>query len=88
MSKTLFAFCSFLLLATNLVVADTIHFKNGAYIEVDRASEKNGQIEYWMGNTRYTIPATKVEKITKGGGPSITLGTQVPVNLVPPSDGG
>jgi tetratricopeptide (TPR) repeat protein len=38
-----------------------------------------------MGNTRYTIPATKVEKITKGGGPSITLGTQVPVNLVPPS---
>jgi tetratricopeptide (TPR) repeat protein len=85
LSKTLFAFCSLVLLATNILVADTIHFKNGAYIEVDRASEKDGQIEYWMGNTRYTIPATKVEKITKGGGPSITLGTQTPVNLVPPS---
>jgi Tfp pilus assembly protein PilF len=84
LSKTLLAFCSFVL-ATNILVADTIHFKNGAYIEVDKASEKDGQIEYWMGNTRYTIPATKVEKITKGGGPSITLGTQVPVNLVPPS---
>ncbi len=85
MSKTLFAFCSLVLLATNILVADTIHFKNGAYIQVDKASEKDGQIEYWMGNTRYTIPATKVEKITKGGGPSITLGPQVPVNLVPPS---
>jgi tetratricopeptide (TPR) repeat protein len=83
--KTLFSLCSLVLLATNILVADTIHFKNGAYIEVDRASEKDGQIEYWMGSTRYTIPTTKVEKITKGGGPSITLGTQVPVNLVPPS---
>jgi hypothetical protein len=66
-------------------VADTIHFKNGAYIEVDKASEKDGQIEYWLGGTKYTIPSTKVEKIVKGGGPSITLGSQVPVNLVPPS---
>jgi tetratricopeptide (TPR) repeat protein len=85
LSKTLFAFCSFVFLATNILVADTIHFKNGAYIEVDKASEKDGQIEYWMGNTRYTIPSTKVEKITKGDGPSIKLGSQVPVNLVPPS---
>jgi Tfp pilus assembly protein PilF len=85
LSKTLFALCAFAFLATNVLLADTIHFKNGAYIEVDKASEKDGQIEYWMGSTRYTIPTTKVEKITKGGGPSITLGSQVPVNLVPPS---
>jgi Tfp pilus assembly protein PilF len=83
--KTLFVFCSSFLLATNILVADTIRFKNGAYIEVDKASEKDGQIEYWLGGTKYTIPSTKVEKIVKGGGPSITLGSQVPVNLVPPS---
>src|SRR5947209_20386304 len=83
--KTLFAFCSSFLLATNMLMADTIRFKNGAYIEVDNASEKDGQIEYWMGSTRYTIPKTKIEKIVKGGGPSITLGSQAPVNLVPPS---
>jgi hypothetical protein len=68
-----------------MLVADTILFKNGAYIEVDKASEKDGQIEYWMGSTTYTIPKTKVEKIVEGGGPSITLGSQAPVNLVPPS---
>src|SRR5438105_15738691 len=83
--KTLFAFCSSFLLATNMLMADTIRFKNGAYIEVDNASEKDGQIEYWMGSTRYTIPKTKIEKIVKGAGPSITLGSQAPVNLVPPS---
>ena len=58
MSKTLSAFCSFVLLATNILVADTIHFKNGAYIEVDEASEKDGQIEYWMGNTRFCPPVS------------------------------
>src|SRR6266566_1671966 len=69
--KTLFAFCSSFLLATNMLMADTIRFKNGAYIEVDNASEKDGQIEYWMGSTRYTIPKTKIEKIVKGGGPRL-----------------
>jgi len=49
-----------------MLVADTIRFKNGAYIEVDKASEKDGQIEYWMGSTKYTIPKAKVEKIVKG----------------------
>ena len=85
MRKTLFAFWSAFLLASNILVADTILFKNGAYIEVDRASEKDGQIEYWVGSTKYIIPKIKVEKIVKGGGPSITLGSQAPVNLVPPA---
>ena len=85
MRKTFFACWPAFLLATNLLVADTILFKNGAYIEVDRASEKDGQIEYWVGSTKYIIPKIKVEKIVKGGGPSITLGSQAPVNLVPPA---
>ncbi|HEV3205934.1 MAG TPA: peptidase MA family metallohydrolase [Terriglobales bacterium] len=85
MRNALVAFCTSLLLATNILVADTIYFKNGAYIEVDKVSEKDGQIEYWVGSTRYTILNTKVQKIVKGDGPSITLGPQVPVNLVPPS---
>jgi hypothetical protein len=36
--------------AINFPVADTIYFKNGAYIQVDKASEKDGQIEYWVGS--------------------------------------
>lgn len=86
MCKTFFAFCSFLLLlAANVLVADTIYFKNGAYIEVDRASEKDGQVEYFLGSTKYTIPTSKVQKIVHGGAPAITFGSQATVNLVPPS---
>ena len=50
--------------------ADTIYFKNGIYIEAENASEKNGEIEYWVGSTKYTIPSNKVEKITKGAAPA------------------
>ncbi len=81
----LFALYLFFFLAINILSADSIYFKNGAYIEVEKASEKDGQIEYWLGSTRYTIPSTKVEKVVKGSGPTITFGSQVPVNLVPPS---
>ena len=90
MSKTLFVFCSSFFLATNILVADTIHFKNGAYIEVDKASEKDGQIEYWLGSTKYTIPSTKVEKIVlfPSCQPSDQTGTAVPnviISLLSPS---
>jgi Tfp pilus assembly protein PilF len=69
--------------------ADTIHFKNGAYIQVERAVEKGDQIEYWMGSTKYSIPKSQVERIEKGGGPSISIGSQTPVDIVlPPADAG
>ncbi len=87
-SRTLSLF-SILLLAAATGWADTIHFKNGAYIQVEKAVEKGDQIEYWMGSTKYTIPKAQVERIEKGGGPAITIGSQVQVNVVlPPSDAG
>lgn len=63
--------------------ADTIHFKNGIYIEVDSTTEIGDQIEYRVGSTKYTIPKAQVERIEKTGGPGIGLGTQTPTNIVP-----
>jgi tetratricopeptide (TPR) repeat protein len=65
--------------------ADTIYFKNGIYIEAENASEKDGQIEYWVGSTKYTIPSNRVEKITKGAAPAVQpapRGTRAPSSSV------
>jgi len=79
-----------LLVAYTLVVfaavapADTLYLKNGMYIVVTRATEKDGQVEYWVGNTKYTISKTLVAKIEPGNGPvanihpSIPAGARVP----------
>lgn len=46
--------------------ADTVYLKSGISISVTKAQEKDGQIEYWVGSTRYTISKDKVLKIEKG----------------------
>ena len=68
-SRSLFAACV-ILLAANVSRADTIYLKNGMYIVVTRATEKDGQIEYWVGSTKYTISRNMVTKIETGNGPS------------------
>jgi hypothetical protein len=50
--------------------ADTIYLKNGMYIIVRKAEEKDGQIEYWVGSTKYTIAKGAVAKIEPGDGPA------------------
>jgi Peptidase MA superfamily len=65
--------------------ADMIHFKNGTSVAVDRAIEKSGQVEYWVGSTKYVIPSSDVEKIEKSGELSIRVGGQAPPNVVAPS---
>ena len=50
--------------------ADTIYLKNGMYIIVRKAEEKDGQIEYWVGTTKYTIAKTAVDRIEPGSGPA------------------
>jgi tetratricopeptide (TPR) repeat protein len=64
---------------------DTLRFKNGTYIEVDRAVENGDQVDYWVGSTKYSIPRTEVDKIEKNTGPAIRVGSQATVNIVPPS---
>jgi len=44
--------------------------KNGMYIVVTKATEKGGEIEYWVGSTKYTISKDLVAKIEPGNGPS------------------
>lgn len=44
--------------------------KNGLYIVVRKVEEKDGQIEYWVAGTRYTIPKSAVLKIEQGDGPA------------------
>jgi hypothetical protein len=59
-----------LLLFSSIARADTLYLKNGMYIVVTRATEKDGEIEYWVGSTKYTISKDMVAKIEPGDGPS------------------
>ncbi|MGH9539539.1 MAG: tetratricopeptide repeat protein, partial [Terriglobales bacterium] len=59
-----------LLLAATVSHADTLYLKNGMFIVVAHATEKDGQIDYWVGNTKYTISKTLVAKIEPGNGPA------------------
>ena len=43
-----------ILLVGNISRADTVYLKNGMYIVVTKATEKDGQIEYSVGSTKYT----------------------------------
>ena len=62
---------SFLLLGvTALASADTLYLKNGMYIIVNKAEEKNSSIEYWVGSTKYTISKSAVDRIEPGNGPA------------------
>ena len=61
--------CAFLFLALP-TSAETIYLKNGLYIVVRKVEEKDGQVEYWVAGTKYTIPKTAVSKIEKGEGPT------------------
>jgi tetratricopeptide (TPR) repeat protein len=56
--------------------ADTVYLKSGISISVTKAHENDGQVEYWVGSTRYTISKDRVLKIEKGDAPvTPTTGT-------------
>ena len=55
-----------LLLVATLASADTIYLKNGMYIVVTKAVDKGGEVEYWVGSTKYTISKDLVAKIESG----------------------
>ncbi len=63
--------------------ADTIVLKNGDRIQADSAQERNGRVEYTLGDNTMTIPKSIVVRIEKGPvyGPSpsrAALGTEAP----------
>jgi len=73
-AKSKCAFVAGMILAvTAIASSDTIYLKNGMYIVVTRATEKDGQIEYWVGSTKYTISKTLVTKIEAGERPPTSI---------------
>lgn len=62
--------------------ADTIHFKNGTFITVDKAVENGANVDYFMGATKYTVPKSSVERIDRDPGLGISIGSTSQTNLV------
>ena len=54
---------TFLLVSVAVCSADTIHLKNGRTIVGENVREKNGRIEYEIGDNTYRIPKSVVERI-------------------------
>jgi len=71
-----------LLLAVASAGADTIHFKNGTFITVDKVVENGANVDYFMGATKYTVPKFSVERIDREQGPGISIGSTSQTNLV------
>jgi len=59
----------FLLVAT-IARGDTLYLKSGMSITVTKAQEKDGKIEYWVGEDEYSIDKSEVVKIEHGDAPS------------------
>jgi tetratricopeptide (TPR) repeat protein len=60
--------------------ADTIVLKNGDRIQADSAQERNGRVEYTLGDNTMTIPKSIVVRIEKGPvyGPAPSLAAATP----------
>jgi tetratricopeptide (TPR) repeat protein len=75
---------SFLLLLAICAAAwgDTIHFKNGTSINVDKAVANGPNVDYFVGATKYTVPKSSVERIEQESGLGISIGSTSKTNLV------
>ena len=67
-----------------LCSADTIRLKNGTSLNVDRVSQKNGIVEYFIGSTRYTVPLADVAGIDASPSFGITV-KSAPAGMVTPA---
>jgi hypothetical protein len=76
------AHCLVLCVLSTVVWADTIHFKNGTFIAVDRVVENGVNVEYFLGATKYIVPKTSVERIEHDSGIGISIGSTAQTNLV------
>ncbi len=77
--------CAAFLMGTMLGIcqAEAIRLQNGTTISVDKVTEKNGQIQYTVGGTQYSIPKSSVSSIDHGTPFSISIGTSKS-GLIPP----
>lgn len=63
------SFAMVLLALSRVGFADTLYLKSGLSISITKAQEKDGQIQYWIGDDVYTIRKDEVLKIEKGDPP-------------------
>ncbi|HEX3091680.1 MAG TPA: peptidase MA family metallohydrolase [Candidatus Angelobacter sp.] len=63
--KSIITFCLFAMLCA-AARADTIVLKNGDRIQADSAQERNGRVEYTIGDNTLSIPKSIVVRIEKG----------------------
>jgi tetratricopeptide (TPR) repeat protein len=74
-----------LLVYTPATLADTIYLKSGISITARKTEEKDGQIEYWVGDDQYSVPKSDVLKIEAGDAPVTAShsSTSMPANGAP-----
>lgn len=83
--------CAAFLMGTMLGIcqAEAIRLQNGTTISADKVTEKDGQIQYTVGGTQYSIPKSSVISIDHGTPFSISIGTSksglIPSPAVPNS---
>jgi tetratricopeptide (TPR) repeat protein len=65
--------------------ADAIHLKNGTTVSADKVMEKDGQLQYTVGGTQYSIPQSSVSSIDPGTAFSISIGTSKSGLIAPPA---
>jgi len=78
--KSIITFCLAAVLS-GAALADTIVLKNGDRIYADSAEERNGRVQYSIGDNTLSIPRSIVARIDKGGAPVVSSGTSAPVDL-------
>jgi len=79
MSRTQVVTFIALFVYTPAALADTIYLKSGISITVRKAEEKDGQLEYWVGDDQYSVPKSDVLKIEAGDAPVTASHSAMPI---------
>jgi tetratricopeptide (TPR) repeat protein len=66
--------------------AETIHLKNGRSILASNVREKNGRIEWEVGDNTYSIAKSLVERIDTSGTPVVSRGSAADIEAAPPTE--
>lgn len=69
--------------------AETIHLKNGRTILASNVREKNGRVEWEVGDNTYSIAKSLVERIDTGGAPVVSRGPaaqEQEIEVAPPTE--
>jgi tetratricopeptide (TPR) repeat protein len=82
--RLIITFCCAILLGT-AAWADTIVLKHGTRIVADSVTEKNGQVEYAIGDNTFTIPKSIVARIETGPPATAPARVTSPVPDQPPA---